>query len=51
MGPGWLFVIACKTCIALVNDSDDYIRMAYVDYPDVFVERMYYGGYSDVYVL
>nr|CAN63800.1 hypothetical protein VITISV_026417 [Vitis vinifera] len=32
----WLFVvIACKTCFTLIDDPDDYIRMAHADYPDV----------------
>ena len=32
----WLVaVIACKTCLSLVNDPDDHIRMAHVDHPDV----------------
>ncbi|KAL6326041.1 hypothetical protein AAG906_000916 [Vitis piasezkii] len=34
-GPWLVVVIACKTCFTLVNDPDDHIRMAYVDYPDV----------------
>ncbi|RVW37977.1 Myricetin O-methyltransferase [Vitis vinifera] len=34
-GP-WLFVvIACKTRFTLIDDPNDYIRMAHADYPDV----------------
>ena len=50
-GP-WLFVvIACKTRFTLIDDPDDYIRMAHADYPDGIVERMHYEGCPDVYAL
>ena len=34
-GPWLIVVIACKTRFTLVNDPNNYIRMTYVDYPDV----------------
>ena len=34
-GPWLIVVIACKTRFTLVNDPVSYIRMTYVDYPDV----------------
>ena len=34
-GPWLVAVIACKTRFTLVNDPDNYIRMTYVDHPDV----------------
>ena len=34
-GPWLVVVITCKTCLTSVNDPDNYIRMTYVDHPDV----------------
>ena len=53
MGRGsWLVVvIACKTHFTLVNDPDNYIRIAYVGYPDVLWSGRIYGSRSAVYAL
>ncbi|RVX18155.1 hypothetical protein CK203_004404 [Vitis vinifera] len=53
MGRGqWLVVvIACKTRFTLVNDPDNYIRIAHVGYPDVLWSGRIYGSRPAVYAL
>ena len=53
MGRGsWLVVvIVCKTRFTLVNDPDNYIRIAHVGYLDVLWSGRIYGNRPDAYSL
>ncbi|RVW16116.1 hypothetical protein CK203_074336 [Vitis vinifera] len=50
-GPWLVVVIARKTRFTLVNDPDNYIRIAHVGYPDVLWSGRIYGNRPDAYAL
>ncbi|RVW64018.1 Receptor-like protein 12 [Vitis vinifera] len=50
-GPWLVVVIACKTHFTLVNDPDNYIRIAHVGYPDILWSGRIYGSRPDVFAL
>ena len=52
-GPWLVVVIACKTRFTLIDDPDDYVRVAHANCPDALwsgciVERMHYEVCPDV---